>query len=168
PGQGPQASLSSRMISRVSDRYACGGTFRLSGAGLFRYTRPDMSKVEPWQGQRKPPAQSSGSEGWAPGWNLSEGEQPRCEQMPTTTSVSGLMERFSLRAYLGVNSSGLRSDLGSASRASTLGRVASCSGVRLTIHTGLPRHSTVIFWPGLMPEISTSTAAPAALAFSEG
>jgi hypothetical protein len=38
----------------------------------------------------------------------------------------------------------------------------------LTIQTGLPRHSTVIFSPGLTSEISTSTAAPAALAFSEG
>jgi hypothetical protein len=36
------------------------------------------------------------------------------------------------------------------------------------IHTGLPRHSTVIFSPGLRAEISTSTAAPAALARSEG
>ena len=32
------------------------------------------------------------------------------------------------------------------------------------IHTGLPRHSTTIFSPGRMPETSTSTAAPAALA----
>ena len=29
-------------------------------------------------------------------------------------------------------------------------------------------YSTVIFWPGASPEISTSTAAPAALARSEG
>jgi len=36
------------------------------------------------------------------------------------------------------------------------------------IHTGLPRHSTVSFSPGLTSEISTSTAAPAALARSEG
>src|SRR5678810_21095 len=32
---------------------------------------------------------------------------------------------------------------------------------RTTIHTGLPRHSTVIFSPGLMPLMSTSTGAPA-------
>jgi hypothetical protein len=36
------------------------------------------------------------------------------------------------------------------------------------IQTGLPRHSTVSFSPGLMAEMSTSTAAPAALARSEG
>jgi len=36
------------------------------------------------------------------------------------------------------------------------------------IHTGLPRHSTVIFSPGLRAAMSTSTAAPAALARSEG
>ncbi len=36
------------------------------------------------------------------------------------------------------------------------------------IHTGFPRHSTVSFSPGLSPLTSTSTAAPAALARSEG
>src|SRR4029077_2233671 len=100
------------IISLVSLRYMWGGTCRLSGAGLFLKTRPAMSKVEPWQGHRKPPAQSSGSEGCAPGWNLSDGEQPRCEQMPTTTRNSGLRERFSLRAYGGVRSSCLRCDFG--------------------------------------------------------
>jgi hypothetical protein len=38
----------------------------------------------------------------------------------------------------------------------------------LTIQTGLPRHSTVNFSPGFRAEISTSTAAPAALARSDG
>ena len=146
----------------------CGGTSRLSGAGLFLNTRPAMSKVEPWQGHRKPPFQSSGSEGWAPIWNLSEGEQPRCEQMPTATKNSGLIERASLRAYSGVSSLGLRSDLGSASSPSMPASDASCSAVRRTIQTGLPRHSTVIFSPGLISAMSTSTAAPAALARSEG
>jgi hypothetical protein len=80
----------------------CGGTSRLSGAGLFLKTRPAMSKVEPWQGHRKPPCQSSGSEGWAPAWNLSDGEQPRCGQMPTPTKYSGLIERCSFFAYSGV------------------------------------------------------------------
>ncbi len=164
----PQAFLSSPIRSLVSDRYMCGGTSRLSGAGLFLKTRPAMSKVEPWQGQRKPPFQSSGSEGCAPGVNLSLGEQPRWVQMPTATRISGLMERFSLRAYSGVSSEGLRSDLGSASWGSSPGSAASCSGERLMIQTGLPRHSTVIFSPVLRPAMSTSTAAPAALAFSEG
>ena len=36
------------------------------------------------------------------------------------------------------------------------------------IQTGLPRHSTVSFSPGLMPPMSASTAAPAARARSEG
>ncbi|KEH13621.1 hypothetical protein GY15_11110 [Delftia sp. 670] len=40
--------------------------------------------------------------------------------------------------------------------------------MRLMIQTGLPRHSTVSFSPSLRAEISTSTAAPAALAFSDG
>jgi hypothetical protein len=78
------------------------------------------------------------------------------------------MERFSLRAYqawgrglalgLGVGQLGV----GLASAGQLLGRAANM------IHTGLPRHSTVNFSPGLMAEISTSTAAPAALARSEG
>src|SRR6185369_913605 len=90
--------LSSPMSKRLSERYMCGGTSRLSGAGLFLNTRPAKSNVEPWHGHRKPPCQSSGSEGWAPGWNLSEGEQPRCVQMPTPTHTSGLMERNSFLA----------------------------------------------------------------------
>src|SRR5690348_10316435 len=94
----PQAFLSSPISRRLSARYMCGGTSRLSGAGLFLNTRPATSNVEPWQGHRKPPCQSSGSEGCAPGVNLSEGEQPRCEQMPTATKTSGLIERYSFLA----------------------------------------------------------------------
>ena len=44
---GDQAFLSSPMSTTVSDRYMCGGTSRLSGAGLFLNTRPAKSKVEP-------------------------------------------------------------------------------------------------------------------------
>src|SRR5258707_7559088 len=127
-----------------------------------------MSNVEPWHGHRKPPAQSSGSEGCAPGTNLSVGEQPRCEQMPTTTRYSFLIERQSLRAYSGVVAKLVRLDSGSASSLSTLGSAASCCSVRRTIQTGLPRHSTVIISPGLSPPISASTAAPAARARSLG
>src|SRR5690606_14417580 len=42
------------------------------------------------------------------------------------------------------------------------------SGVRRRIHTGLPRHSTVIISPGASLLTSASTAAPAALARSDG
>src|SRR5262245_45197872 len=96
---GHQAFLSAWPISSLrSVRYTCGGTSRLSGAGLFLNTRPARSKVEPWHGHRKPPAQSSGSEGCGPGVNLSLGEQPRCEQMPTATKYSFLIERHSFLA----------------------------------------------------------------------
>ena len=71
-------------------------------------------------------------------------------------------------AYSGVSSEGLRWDSGSASCDSTFFKASSFSGVRRTIQTGFPRHSTVNFSPGLMLEMSTSTAAPAALARSEG
>src|SRR5262245_9838795 len=92
------AFLSSPISSLVSDRYTYGGTSRLSGAGLFLNTRPARSNVEPWHGHRKPPGQSSGSDGCGPGTNLSLGEQPRCEQMPTATKYSGLIERHSFLA----------------------------------------------------------------------
>src|SRR6185295_4991151 len=99
PARGHQAFLSSSPISNLlSVKYMYRGTSRLSGAGLFLNTRPARSKVEPWHGHRKPPAQSSGSEGCAPGVNLSLGEQPRCEQMPTATKISGLRERYSFLA----------------------------------------------------------------------
>ncbi len=89
--------------------------------------------------------------------------------MPTTTSSSGLTERSSLRvAGIGVNSSGLRLDSGSANSLSCLGNAAIISGVRCRIQTGLPRHSTVIFSPGFRPEMSASTGAPAAFARSDG
>ena len=71
-------------------------------------------------------------------------------------------------AYSGVSSEGLRWDSGSASCDSTFFKASSCSGVRRTIQTGFPRHSTVNFSPGLILAMSTSTAAPAALARSEG
>src|SRR5690606_37362132 len=61
-----------------------------------------------------------------------------------------------------------RSELGSASWELSLGSVASWASVRRRIHTGLPRHSTVVIWPGCSPEMSTSTGAPAALARSDG
>jgi hypothetical protein len=79
-----------------------------------------------------------------------------------------LIERAVLRAYSGVSSPGLRSLSGSASCGSSFFRAATCSGVRRTIHTGLPRHSTVIFSPGCRALMSASTAAPAALARSDG
>src|SRR4026207_1961580 len=59
-------------------------------------------------------------------------------------------------------------DFGSATSASILGRLASISGVRCTIHTGLPRHSIVIIMPGSTLEMSTSTGAPAARARALG
>src|ERR1017187_1883285 len=106
-----------------------------------------MSKVEPWQGQRNPPGQSAGSEGCGPGVNLSPGEQPRWVQMPITTRNSFLIERQSLRAYSGVVEKLVRLDSGSANSASIFGSSASCSGVRCTIQTGLPRPGAV----GVLP-----------------
>ena len=50
------------------------------GAGLFLYTRPAPSKVDPWQGQKKPPGQSAPSVA-SPGWKYCFGRQPRCVQV---------------------------------------------------------------------------------------
>jgi len=127
-----------------------------------------MSKVEPWQGHKKPPGQSFGSEGWGPAWILAVGEQPKWEQIPTTTRYSGLIERYSLRAYAGVRAAGSRRDFGSASSASSLDNSLTWAGLRRKTQTGLPRHSTVRISSGFISEISTSTGAPAALARSEG
>src|SRR6476661_9749987 len=99
----PFSSLPIRIL--LSDRYMYGGTSRLAGAGLFLKTRPARSKVEPWQGHRKPPCQSSGRFGCGPSAKREEGEQPRCEQMPTVTSTSlcSARERVSFLAYPGVS-----------------------------------------------------------------
>ena len=59
-------------------------------------------------------------------------------------------------------------EFGSARRAFIFGSVSSMPGVRLISHTTLPRHSTSIFWPGSIFEMSTSTGAPAAFARSLG
>jgi hypothetical protein len=60
------------------------------------------------------------------------------------------------------------SEFGSASFGSSFPSDASIGGVRLMIHTTLPRHSTSIFCPGSSLPMSTSTGAPAALARSLG
>jgi hypothetical protein len=85
--------------------------------------------------------------------------------MPTTTRYSGLSERISFLAYAGCS---LRALAGSATRSLSAATIFSISGVRRTTHTGLPRHSTIIFWPGSSALMSTSTGAPAAFARSEG
>src|SRR5690606_22298842 len=138
---------------------------RLSGAGMLLYTRPARSKSEPWQGHRKPPGQSAPMPLSAPILNFSDGEQPRGVQMPTATRNSGLIDRCLFLAYSGC--CGL-SDAGSLTLSSVLSSDASISGVRRRIHTGLPRHSTVIISPGASLLTSASTGAPAALARSDG
>src|SRR5206468_5706208 len=93
------------------------------------------------------------------------GEQPRCVQMPTATHSSGLTERYSFLQSFGCCGA---SDLGSATRESSLGSDATISGVRRISQTTLPRHSTSIFWPISILLISTSIGAPAAFARSLG
>src|SRR5574343_40281 len=90
--------LSSPMRIRVSARYTCGGTSRLVGAGFALKTRPAKSNVEPWQGHKKPPSQSPVIPSSAPFLNFWLGEQPRWVQIPTTTKISGLIDRVSFFA----------------------------------------------------------------------
>jgi hypothetical protein len=101
-----------------------------------------MSKVEPWQGAQEAAGPVVGQRGLRTRRELVAGEQPRCEQMPTVTKTSGLIERYSLRAYgrrqlvdlaLRLRVGQLRIELGQ--RRQLLGRADA------TTHTGLPRHS---------------------------
>ena len=85
--------------------------------------------------------------------------------MPTATQMLSLIERCSFFAYAGCCGT---SECGSARRSSILGRLDIICGVRLTIQHTLPRHSTLIFWPGSTFEMSISTGAPAAFARSLG
>src|SRR6478672_3596057 len=85
--------------------------------------------------------------------------------MPTAIHSEGLIDRVSFLQYAGCCGT---SDLGSATRSSSLGSDATISCVRLTSQQTLPRHSTLIFWPGSILLMSTSIGAPAALARSLG
>ncbi|OPZ04091.1 MAG: hypothetical protein BWZ09_02025 [Alphaproteobacteria bacterium ADurb.BinA305] len=85
--------------------------------------------------------------------------------MPTVTRYSGLIERCLFLAYSGCCGF---TELGSLTFSSVLSSEASISGVRRRIHTGLPRHSTVIISPGFSLLTSASTGAPAAFARSDG
>src|SRR5690348_16694154 len=137
---------------------------KLVGAGTPLNTRPARSNFDWWHGQKKPPSQSAPrSAGASSGRNV--GEQPRCVQMPTATHRLGLIERVSFLQYAGCCGT---FDLGSATRSSSLGSDESISCVRLTSQHTLPRHSTLIFWPGSILPMSTSIGAPAALARSLG
>jgi hypothetical protein len=88
--------------------------------------------------------------------------------MPTTTRYSGLRERTSLRAYSGACSAGFRSDLRVGQLVIEFGQ--RCQLLWRTAHNpdwfSAPFHRH--FSPGAKAEMSASTAAPAALAFSEG
>src|SRR5699024_5592438 len=110
---------------------------------------------EPWQGQKKPPYSSCTV---ASASNV--GEQPRCVQVPISTSTSGLIERYSLVAYSGCCAT---SDVGSANLplSAILSRPLSMSLVRRTTHTGWPRYSRTTRWPASSLLISTSSGAPA-------
>ena len=55
-------------------------------------TRPARSNLEPWQGQKKPPGQFAMTEA-SPGVKRVFGRQPRCVQVPISTSTSGLSAR---------------------------------------------------------------------------
>src|SRR5688500_19907471 len=79
--------------------------------------------------------------------------------------MSGLDERCSFSAYCGCSEA---FDCGSVRLGSTALSESIISLVRRITHTGLPRHSYTPSSPGASCEMSTSTAAPRALARSEG
>src|SRR5690606_24927252 len=81
---GYATSLLCSPINNISSlKYSCGGTIRLIGAGEPLNTRPAKSNLEPWQGQKKPPCQSSPISPL--GCSLGDGEQPRCVHTPSIT-----------------------------------------------------------------------------------
>ena len=71
------------ILTRVSLRNLYSGTARFSGAGPWRM-RPEVSYIEPWQGQNQP--------SYLPSCPI--GTQPRCVQTPTTISQSGFCTRW--------------------------------------------------------------------------
>ena len=86
--------------------------------------------------------------------------------MPTATKIVRLDRAVLVLAVRGLLVD--RSNSGSARRASSFGSDASIGCVRLMTQHTLPRHSTLIFWPGSSLLMSTSTGAPAAFARSRG
>ena len=145
--------------------YLYGGITKLVGAGTPAYTRPARSNLEPWQGQKKPPFQLPPPKSAAPTSGRNVGEQPKCVQMPTATQRLGLIERVAFLQFSGCCSA---FDLGSANWPSNDGKSFTCCSVRFNTKIGLPRHSAVIICPDSILLMSTSTAAPAAFAFSDG
>ena len=111
-----QASpFSSLPISNlVSLRYIWRGTCRLSGAGLFLNTRPAMSKVEPWQGHRKPPVPVIGQRRLRAGGKFrGRGAAQVGADADGDREYSGLMRaRLVHGSTAGVNSAGLRLGIG--------------------------------------------------------
>jgi len=85
-------------------------------------------------------------------------------QTPTSTSSSGLAERYSFCAYFGCST--LRLRIGKP-RLDGFQRLDHFLGAPQD-HTGLPRHSITASSPGGMRDTSISTGAPAARARSEG
>ncbi len=124
-----------------------GGTSRLSGAG-FLNTRP-ASQTSNRGKHRKPPFQSSGSEGCGPG-NFSGGRAAQVGANAHGHEDFGLDRAVLVFCVLGVVLSRALTWVGQL--AILAGRASSCALVRLRIHTGLPRHSTVIFSPGCSAE----------------
>src|SRR5882757_9622266 len=114
--------------------------------------RPDVSYIDPWQGQNQPPNSPLGSPGLLP-----SGTQPRWVQTPIWTSHSG-------RTFLAVSVTRELSVCGS--RSSDIGTASASlisSGVRWRTNSGLPRHFTVTAWPTAIGWTFTSTVLSASV-----
>ena len=85
------------MTSVLSPLNEYGGARRFTAAGEPLNTRPARSNFEPWQGQKKPPGQFAMTVA-SPGVNRVFGRQPRCVQVPMSTSTSGFSDRSSFFA----------------------------------------------------------------------
>ena len=139
-----------------------GGTLEVVGRGLFLKRGRQVERGAMARGTEAANSRRQGR--IAAALELVD-RRAAVRQMPTTTV---------LEASTGIRSSRTRawdrrcSEFGSATLSSVFFSDSSISGVRRTTQTGLLRHSTRPGSPGFMPAMSTSTGAPAALAFSEG
>ena len=145
-----------------------GGISRLSGAGLFLNTRPAKSKVEPWQGADTGSRHSSRQAKKAEGpFELIAG---RATQVGANAHAHENFRLDGAVLVLRTRGWGTSCDLtwdrpvglglGQRSNLPVRVRFENPHGLAAPFHSELS--------PGCRAEISTSTAAPAALAFSEG
>ena len=160
----PSCLRRSRARRRLAKR--CGGTVRLAGAGEPLKTR--AGEVEARVVARAVvAARPVGAHvGGGADLLLERGRAAEVGADALDDEELGLDRALRALHVVGLLG-GLRLRIGQERRRSARA-ASSISGVRRRTQTGLPRHSTVICWPGSSLQMSTSTGAPAASARALG